>query len=60
VREGVDRSLAEGTGSQLQRGPFHAGGLPAVVERAVEVTTQGSAAGEPAGRKAALRPVRRG
>ena len=60
VREGVDRILAEGTGSQLQRGPFHAGGLPAVVERAVEVTTQGSAAGEPAGRKAALRPVRRG
>ena len=41
VREGVERILAEGTGSQLQRGPFRAGGLPAVVERAVELTTQG-------------------
>ena len=48
VREGVERILAEGTGSQLQRGPFREGGLAAVVERAVEVTTQGSAAGEPA------------
>jgi carboxylate-amine ligase len=43
VRAGVERILAEGTGSQLQRGPFRAGGLPAVVERAVELTTQGSA-----------------
>ena len=42
VRAGVERILAEGTGSQLQRGPFRAGGLPAVVERAVELTTQGS------------------
>lgn len=42
VREGVERILAEGTGSQLQRGPFRAGGLPAVVERAVELTTHGS------------------
>ncbi len=45
VRVGVERILAEGTGSQLQRGPFRAGGLPAVVERAVELTTQGSAPG---------------
>ena len=40
--QGVDRILAEGTGSQLQREPFHAGGLAAVVERAVDVTTQGA------------------
>ncbi len=45
VRVGVERILADGTGSQLQRGPFRAGGLPAVVERAVELTTQGSAPG---------------
>jgi carboxylate-amine ligase len=45
VREGVERILAEGTGSQLQRGPFRAGGLPAVVERAIELTTEGSAQG---------------
>lgn len=45
VRAGVERILAEGTGSQLQRGPFRAGGLPAVVERAVELTTQGAAPG---------------
>ncbi len=49
VREGVERILAEGTGSQLQRGPFRAGGLPAVVERAVELTTQGAAAEERVG-----------
>ena len=49
VREGVERILAEGTGSQLQRGPFRAGGLPAVVERAVELTAQGTAAEAPAG-----------
>lgn len=48
VREGVDRILAEGTGSQLQRGPFRAGGLPGVVEHAVEVTARGAVAGEPA------------
>ena len=53
VREGIDRILAEGTGSQLQREPFHAGGLAAVVERAVEVTTQGTVA-ESAGGPAAL------
>ena len=45
AREGVERILAEGTGSQLQRGPFRTGGLPAVVERAVELTTQGSTQG---------------
>jgi carboxylate-amine ligase len=48
AREGVDRILAEGTGSQLQRGPFRAGGLPGVVEHAVEVTARGAVAGEPA------------
>ena len=42
VREGIARILTDGTGSQLQREPFHAGGLAAVVERAVEVTTQGT------------------
>ena len=36
VRAGVDRILADGTGSQLQREPFRARGLAAVVERAVE------------------------
>ena len=46
VRAGVGRILAEGTGAQLQREPFHTGGLAAVVERAVEVTTQGAAAVE--------------
>jgi glutamate---cysteine ligase / carboxylate-amine ligase len=44
VREGVGRILAEGSGSQLQREPFHTGGLAAVVQRAVEVTTEGTAA----------------
>ncbi|MGP4033565.1 glutamate--cysteine ligase 2 [Pseudarthrobacter sp. 1C304] len=48
AREGVARILAEGSGSQLQREPFHPGGLAAVVERAVEVTTEGTAAAEPA------------
>src|SRR6478752_4774495 len=48
AREGVERILAEGTGSQLQRGPFRAGGLPAVVERAIELTTQGSVTEGPA------------
>ncbi|MDQ0819210.1 carboxylate-amine ligase [Arthrobacter sp. V4I6] len=42
VREGIARILAEGTGSQLQRQPFKHGGLVAVVDRAVEVTTQGT------------------
>jgi carboxylate-amine ligase len=60
VREGVERILAEGTGSQLQRGPFHAGGLPAVVARAVEVTTEGSDVGAPDGPTPVLRPARRG
>lgn len=48
VREGVGRILAEGTGSQLQRRPFRTGGLPAVVEQAVELTLQGVATGDPA------------
>jgi carboxylate-amine ligase len=64
VRAGVERILAEGTGSQLQRGPFRAGGLPAVVERAVELTTQGSAPGAASKRRAdegsPLGRVRRG
>ena len=64
VRVGVERILAEGTGSQLQRGPFRAGGLPAVVERAVELTTQGSGPGAaPKGRAhegSPLGRVRRG
>jgi carboxylate-amine ligase len=64
VRVGVERILAEGTGSQLQRGPFRVGGLPAVVERAVELTTQGSAPGTtPKGRAdegSPLGRVRRG
>jgi carboxylate-amine ligase len=59
VRAGVERILAEGTGSQLQREPFRAGGLAAVVERAVEVTTQGDAAG-PAEEEPSLGRVRRG
>jgi carboxylate-amine ligase len=42
VRDGIARILAEGTGSQLQRQPFPHGGLVAVVEHAVEVTTQGA------------------
>ncbi|MFE4228118.1 glutamate--cysteine ligase [Arthrobacter sp. NPDC056886] len=64
VRAGVERILAEGTGSQLQRGPFRAGGLPAVVERAIELTAQGPARGTaPKGRAdegSPLGPVRRG
>ncbi|SDP62333.1 carboxylate-amine ligase [Arthrobacter sp. ok909] len=60
VRAGVERILAEGTGSQLQREPFRAGGLAAVVERAVEVTMQGDAAGEPAEPEPSLGRVRRG
>ena len=58
VREGIGRILAEGTGSQLQRRPFKQGGLVAVVDRAVEVTTQGT---EPPPRadQASLRRVRR-
>jgi carboxylate-amine ligase len=59
ARAGVERILAEGTGSQLQREPFRAGGLAAVVERAVEVTTQGDAAG-PAEEEPSLGRVRRG
>ena len=39
VREGIARILTEGTGSQLQRQPFRHGGLVAVVDRAVELTT---------------------
>lgn len=58
VREGIARIVAEGTGSQLQRQPFKHGGLLAVVDRAVEVTTQGT---EPSRRadRASLRRVRR-
>jgi glutamate---cysteine ligase / carboxylate-amine ligase len=58
VREGIGRILAEGTGSQLQRRPFKQGGLVAVVDRAVQVTTQGT---EPPRRadQASLRRVRR-
>jgi carboxylate-amine ligase len=58
VREGIARILAEGTGSQLQRQPFKRGGLLAVVDRAVEVTTQGT---EPSQHmdQAPLRRVRR-
>jgi carboxylate-amine ligase len=59
VREGVGRILSEGNGSQLQREPFHAGGLAAVVKRAVEVTTEGTAA-EPADKGASLDGVRQG
>ena len=60
VRAGVARILAEGTGSQLQREPFHPGGLAAVVERAVEVTLQGPAAGKPSGPASTLGGIRRG
>ncbi|MEV5054263.1 glutamate--cysteine ligase [Arthrobacter sp. LAR12-1-1.1] len=60
VREGVDRILTEGTGSQLQRGPHREGGLAAVVERAVEVTTQGAATGEPLGGNVPLDRLHRG
>jgi carboxylate-amine ligase len=42
VREGIARIVAEGTGSQLQRQPFKHGGLVAVVDRAVEMTTRGA------------------
>ena len=59
VREGVGRILAEGSGSQLQRMPFHTGGLAAVVERAVEVTTEGTAA-NPADQEPSLNRVRQG
>lgn len=60
VREGVGRILADGSGSQLQREPFHTGGLAAVVQRAVEVTTQGTAAAEPAGQSPSLGGIRQG
>ena len=58
AREGVERILAEGTGSQLQRGPFRAGGLPAVVERAIELTTQGPVTEGPADNRSALGRLR--
>ena len=60
VRAGVGRILAEGTGSQLQREPFPAGGLAAVVERAVDVTMQGTLTGDPAAQGSSLGRVRRG
>lgn len=60
VRAGVGRVLAEGTGSQLQREPFHAGGLAAVVGRAVDVTLQGTVTGDPADQGSSLGRVRRG
>ncbi|MDN4644318.1 glutamate--cysteine ligase 2 [Arthrobacter sp. PsM3] len=60
VRAGVDRILAEGTGSQLQRQPFRSGGLAAVVERALEVTMRGAAIGDPADECSSLGRVRRG
>ena len=47
VWQGISRILAHGTGSQLQREPFSTGGLPAVVDRAVDVTTQGTDTGTP-------------
>ncbi|MCB5282627.1 glutamate--cysteine ligase [Arthrobacter sp. ES1] len=59
VRHGVSRMLAEGTGSQLQREPFDAGGLSAVVERAVAATVPGPDTGEPADGSTTLGPVRR-
>ncbi len=68
VRRGVDRLLAEGTGSQVQRQALRAGGfvsptgdtrLADVVARAVEVTTRGPGA-ETAGPDPQLSPVRRG
>jgi carboxylate-amine ligase len=58
AREGVERILAEGTGSQLQRGPFRAGGLPAVVERAIELTTQGAISEGPADNRSPLGRLR--
>lgn len=60
VRQGIGRILAGGTGSLLQREPFHAGGLAAVVERAVDVTMRGAADGEPADEGSTLGRVRRG
>ncbi|MGO4805856.1 glutamate--cysteine ligase [Arthrobacter sp. 2MCAF15] len=60
VRDGVARILAEGTGSQLQRGPFRVGGLPAVVERAVEMTAQGAIPEPRVDEGSSLGPVRRG
>ena len=60
VRAGVARILVEGTGSQLQRGPFHAGGLAAVVEQAVAVTLQGTVSGDPDNEDSSLGPIRRG
>ena len=60
VRAGVGRILAEGTGSQLQREPFPAGGLAAVVAQAVEMTTRGTATGDPAHEDSPLGRVRRG
>ena len=60
VREGVERILTEGTGSQLQRGPHREGGLAAVVERAVEVTTQGAGPEPRLDEGSSLGPVRRG
>ncbi|MCU1542066.1 MAG: carboxylate--amine ligase [Arthrobacter sp.] len=59
VREGIGRILTEGTGSQLQRQPFKAGGLVAVVDRAVQVTTQGTEPSQRADR-ASHRRVRPG
>jgi carboxylate-amine ligase len=58
VREGIARIVAEGTGSQLQRQPFKHGGLVAVVERAVQVTTEGAAPSHRADQPS-LRRVRR-
>jgi carboxylate-amine ligase len=59
VREGIGRILTEGTGSQLQRQPFKAGGLVAVVDRAVQVTSQGTEPSQRADR-ASHRRVRPG
>lgn len=49
VNTGIARILAEGTGSQLQRRPYAEGGLPAVVRRAVTLTSQGSETGAASG-----------
>jgi hypothetical protein len=56
VRDGITRILTKGTGSQLQRQPFPHGGLLAVVDHAVEVTTQGAGPSRRADQAAAAGP----
>lgn len=69
VRHGVERILADGTGSQLQRQTLNAPGLDtpfddaaaaAVVAHAVRVTTRGEEPAPAAGPEPVLVPVRRG